>query len=602
MTGAAVAPGVTGATAAAGSPAAGSPAAESPATLIHEAVERHAALTPDAVALVDGDLRIGYAELDAAADAWAAELLARGAGPGVFVPVVLAPSATLVAALLGVLKTGAAYAALDPGWPAGRLRAVTAVLAPRVTVAAEDPGGVPDGIPRCAPASRGLLPGTTSRAPSRVPVDVPPHLLGAAAHEAPPHLPAAARAPHGTPYEVPYDAVSEGPSGGPAGRRGAGPRGPRPPVDGACPATVFFTSGTTGRPKAVVSGHRATLSLLGGGFAPFTSTGTGPPVMPQAAPVSWDGFTLETWGPLVNGGTSVLLGGGYLMPGTLRGLVEREGVDTVWLTASLFHLFVDEDPGCFEGMRHVLTGGERLSVPRVRAFLDRHPSVVLTNGYGPVETCVFSTARRVRRSDCDVPSGIPVGAPVPGRRVHVLDGDRPAAPGATGEICVSGDGIALGYLGDPDLTARAFPTVAADGVPTRMYRTGDLGFQDADGVVHFTGRADRQVKVRGHRVEPEEVEAVVRTLPGVADCAVVPVPGANGGYERLALFYTRATVGGPPLPRTVRRELAARLPRHLVPDLVRAAEELPLTANGKLDRHALLRTLGPLGRGTEAGA
>jgi acyl-coenzyme A synthetase/AMP-(fatty) acid ligase len=375
-------------------------------------------------------------------------------------------------------------------------------------------------------------------------------------------------------------------------------------VDGACPATVFFTSGTTGRPKAVVSGHRATLSLLGGGFAPFTSTGTGPPVMPQAAPVSWDGFTLETWGPLVNGGTSVLLGGGYLMPGTLRGLVERQGVDTVWLTASLFHLFVDEDPGCFEGMRHVLTGGERLSVPRVRAFLDRHPSVVLTNGYGPVETCVFTTARRVRRSDCDVPSGIPVGAPVPGRRVHVLDGDRPAAPGATGEICVSGDGIALGYLGDPDLTARAFPTVAAGGVPTRMYRTGDLGFQDADGVVHFTGRADRQVKVRGHRVEPEEVEAVVRTLPGVADCAVVPVPGANGGYERLALFYTRATAtaGAPPLPRTVRRELASRLPRHLVPDLVRAAAELPLTANGKLDRHALLRTLGRLGGDTEAGA
>ncbi|QGV77458.1 amino acid adenylation domain-containing protein [Streptomyces ficellus] len=528
-------------------------ASEPGASLIHEAVARHAAHRPDAVALVDGDRRVGYAELDAAAEAWAAALLERGAGPGVFVPVVLRRSATLVAALLGVLKTGAAYAALDPDWPAERLRSVAGMLAPRVTVAAEGRDGWADGV-LCPPAAHGLLPRDATAAPPT--------------------------------------------------RRGAEGSAARPPVDGSCPATVFFTSGTTGRPKAVVSGHRATLSLLGGCFEPFTVTAGGPgrPVMPQAAPVSWDGFTLEAWGPLINGGTSVLIDGGYLMPGTLRTLVEREGVDTVWLTASLFHLFVDEDPGCFEGLRHVLTGGERLSVPRVRAFLDRHPSVRLTNGYGPVETCVFATARRVRRSDCDVPSGIPVGEPVPGRRVHLLTGGRPAAPGATAEICVSGDGIALGYLGDAELTARAFPTVTVDGVPTRMYRTGDLGFQDPDGVVHFTGRADRQVKVRGHRVEPEEVEAVVRTVAGVADCAVVPVPGASGGHERLALFYTWAPAGDPPPPRAVRRGLAGRLPRHLVPDLVRELAELPLTANGKLDRAALLRTLRPAGDGTEAGA
>ncbi|WP_235024027.1 amino acid adenylation domain-containing protein [Streptomyces sp. WAC05374] len=570
MTGAAVAPGATtapapvGATASPVAPAspvasrAGALAVDGPgaeaggASLIHEAVARHAALTPDAVALVDGARRVGYAELDAAADAWAAELSALGAGPGGFVPVVLPRSATLVAALLGVLKTGAAYAALDPGWPVERLRAVTGMLAPRVAVAPDAAGGrEPWHGPLCAPSPGGLGPRSAAPAPGR-------------------------------PRPVPA---------------------PRPPVDGSCPATVFFTSGTTGRPKAVVSGHRATLSLFDGRFAPFTADGVRGPVMPQAAPVSWDGFTLETWGPLINGGTSVLLDSGYLLPGTLRALVEREGVDTVWLTASLFHLFVDEDPGCFAGLRHVLTGGERLSVPRVRAFLDRHPDVGLTNGYGPVETCVFATARRVGRADCDVPSGIPVGEPVPGRRVHILaPGRRPAAPGATGEICVSGDGIALGYLGDAELTARVFPTVTVDGVPTRLYRTGDLGFQDGDGVVHFTGRADRQVKVRGHRVEPEEVEVVVRALPGVADCAVVPVPGANGGYERLALFFTQGPADEPMPPSAVRRELAARLPRHLVPDLVRRRADLPLTAHGKLDRPALLRTLRAPAGVTEADA
>ncbi|MFF8828607.1 amino acid adenylation domain-containing protein [Streptomyces sp. NPDC015131] len=549
MTGVPTLPGAVPAPRAAGTATGGRP------ELIHRAVEQHAARTPGAVALVDGDRRVGYAELDAAADAWAAKLRDRGAGPGTFVPVVLERSATLVAALLGVLKTGAAYAALDPAWPAGRLRSVAAMLTPRVAVAPAGENGLHARVV-CSPDGRGLLPRRGAARPA---------------------------------------------SGAERTGGGAGD-----PVDGAAPATVFFTSGTTGRPKAVVSGHRATLSLLGDRFAPFTAGDAGRPVMPQAAPVSWDGFTLEAWGPLVNGGTSVLLGGGFLLPGTLRGLVEREGVDTVWLTASLFHLFTDEDPGCFGGLRHVLTGGERLSVPRVRAFLDRHPDTVLTNGYGPVETCVFATARRVRRADCDVPTGIPVGEPVPGRRVHVLADGEEAPAGVTGEICVSGDGIALGYLGDPEATARAFPAVALDGVRTRVYRTGDLGFRDADGVLHFTGRADRQVKLRGHRVEPEEVEAVARTLPPVADCAAVPVPGANGGFERLALFCTAAPSEAPPSGPALRRELAARLPRHLVPDVVRVLPRLPLTANGKLDRAALLDALRPDGgsgaRTGEAGA
>ncbi|MFV0126715.1 amino acid adenylation domain-containing protein [Streptomyces sp. HMX112] len=505
--------------------------------LIHAAVARQAARTPDAVALVQGGERVSYAELDAAADVWAAELRDLGTGPGGFVPVVLPRSTALVAALLAVLRTGAAYAALDPRWPVERLRAVTRLLAPRVAVGA--------GARNCWTGPVWSPPVDGVRGASRV-----------AAGRRP--------VPHGTGH-----------------RAGA--------VDGASPAAVFFTSGTTGRPKAVVSGHRATTGLFGAGAGPL-SPGC---VMPQAAPVSWDGFTLESWGPLLAGGTSVLIDGGYLLPATLRGLVAREGVDTVWLTASLFHLFVEEDPGCFEGLRHVLTGGERLSVPRVRAFLDRHPRIALTNGYGPVEACVFTTARRVRPADCYAAAGIPVGAPMPGRRVHVLTPDgRPVPPGGTGEICVSGDGLALGYLGDEELTARAFPTVGVDGVPTRVYRTGDLGFQDADGVLHFAGRADRQVKVRGHRVEPEEVEAVARAVPGVADCAVLPLPGPDGAFERLALLYT-GTGGPEPGPPVVRRALAAALPRHLLPDLIRRRDALPLTASGKLDRPALARALCP---------
>ncbi|MFJ4617370.1 amino acid adenylation domain-containing protein [Streptomyces sp. NPDC088812] len=496
---------------------------------IHTAVGRRAQIAPDAIALVHGTTRISYAELDAASDVWAVALRERGAGPGGFIPVLLPRSAELVTALLAVLKTGAAYAALDPRWPADRIHRVLRMLRPRVTVALDAPGGWTG------------------------PVWHPP--------------------PHGV-------------------RRTAELSSTRPgsPVDPESPATVFFTSGTTGSPKAVVSSHKATTSLFSGGFEPFPSA----PVMPQAAPVSWDAFTMETWGPLINGGTSVVVDRDYLMPGTLRVLADRDGVDTVWLTASLFNLFMDEDPGGFRGLRHVLTGGERLSVRRVRAFLDSHPGIVLTNGYGPVESCVFATARRIRRPDCDLPSGIPVGHPVPGRHIYVLSDGRPAEPGSVGEICVTGDGVAVGYLGDPALTARSFPTVVLDGLRTRVYRTGDLGFQDPDGVLHFAGRSDRQVKVRGHRVEPEEVEAFTQTLPGVGECAVVPIRRQSGGYERMALFYTcDGAAGAPdlPLPQTVRQALAARLPRYLVPDLVHRRDGLPLTVNGKLDRAALAGSL-----------
>ncbi|WP_330460382.1 AMP-binding protein [Streptomyces sp. NBC_00820] len=508
---------------------AGAPAASGGTEpLIHTAVARHALSTPDATALVQGDVRLGYGELDALSDAWAARLATLGAGPGSFVPVLLPRGPGQVAALLAVLKCGAAYAALDPAWPTARLRTVLAMLRPPVVVAP------------------GPFEGWSG------PVWSPPP-------------------------DDPRDLAARG-------SRSPKAVVPQPSVNGHSPAVVFFTSGTSGRPKPVVSGHAATTSLFGDGFTPFPAT----PVMPQAAPAGWDAFTLETWGPLVLGGTSVLVERTPLMPDSLRALAGSHGVDTVWLTASLFNVFVSEDPDCFRGLGRVITGGERLSVPHVRAFLDRHETA-LFNGYGPVETCVFATVHRVLPEDCDRPGGIPVGRSAPGRHVRVLRDGRPVPPGTVGEICVSGAGLALGYLGEPELTARAFPVLAPDGRPERMYRTGDLGRFDADGLLHFAGRTDRQVKIRGHRIEPEEVESAARLVPGVGDSAAVPVPDADGTYTRLALFYTHSGTGTE--AGQLRRALAAVLPRHLLPDVVRHADSLPLTATGKLDRDALVATL-----------
>ncbi|WP_158574120.1 AMP-binding protein [Streptomyces triticagri] len=500
--------------------------------LIHEAVAAHAARTPDAPAVSQGRLRLTYGELDRAAEVFAAELRRRGAGPGTLVPVAVERSPLLVAVLLGVLKCGAGYAALDPSWPEQRLRTVVAALDPPVAV------------------GRALEPGRVwEPGPLRV------HSAG----EEVPH----ARVGHenSSHARVEQERVEQ------ESNRHA-------PVDPSATAAVFFTSGTSGAPKGVLSPHRATTRLFAG---PDRIAGLGPGrVMAQAAPVAWDAFTLEVWGALTSGAACAMSESGSLLPDDLRDLVSGAGVDTLWITSSLFNLFMDEDPDAFAGLTHVLTGGEVLSPAHVRAFLRRHPHTALINGYGPVESCVFATTHRITAADCDRPDGIPVGTPVPHTGVHLVDG----------EIWVSGEGLAAGYLSLPEATAERFTTLTVDGRPTRAYRTGDRGFLDADGVLHFRGRTDRQVKIAGHRVEPAETEAAARQVPGLRDCAVVPVNG------RLELYYTTRPER-PVTAATVRRALRTALPRHLVPHTVHALPALPVTANGKTDRDALTRRSRP---------
>lgn len=526
--------------------------------LIHEAVASQARVRPDATALVFEGRSVGYRTLDLAAEAYAVELGRLGVGPGQLVPVLLPRSPRLVAVILAVLKLGAAYAALDPKLPADRLRTVLGMLAPPVVV----------GPQPTVNASAG------TDTESRTVWSPPDEELSEAAVRAP-----APGSPEATATTT-ASAAAEA-------------------TDAAAPATVFFTSGTTGTPKGVLSPHRATTRLFGpDGFADF---GPGR-VMAQAAPVSWDAFTLELWSMLTTGGTVVLVDSDYFLPDDLAELVRSTGLDTVWLTAALFNLFVDEDPDCFTGLRQVLTGGERLSAPHIRSFLARHPGITLLNGYGPVECCVFVTTHRIRPADCEAEYGIPLGTAVPGTAIHILDGAREVPPGALGEICVSGEGLADGYLGNERATAESFATFDPGTGPRRIYRTGDLGRLDGDGVLHFHGRADRQIKIAGHRVEPAETENAALRLPGIRECAVLPVAGGSGAFERLAMFYTEEPLAGtePPHgaaggdggaavePDAVRKALSAVLPRAQVPDEVRRIASFPRTPNGKIDIAALL--------------
>lgn len=353
------------------------------------------------------------------------------------------------------------------------------------------------------------------------------------------------------------------------------------PVGADDPCMILFTSGSTGAPKGVVATHRGVARL----YDTCDWMPAGPGVtMPQLSAASWDGFVVDCWGPLLTGGTTVLVDDQVLLPAALSELRDRQGVNVVFLTPSLFNLLVDEGVQSFAGIKAVFIGGERASPAHARRFLEHHPATRLVNLYGPTECGVLVTAHDVSLADCAAPDGIPLGRAVAYTGIHVLDGGRICDVGEVGEICLAGAGLATGYLDDPEATARRFVEVEIDGVRRRVYRTGDLGHWSADRMLCFDGRDDLQVQVQGYRIEPAEIELAAARVPGVTMPTVVPLR-RDGEIEALALFYTsqRDQVSEADL----RRELVRQLPAYLVPSRIRRMDRLPVLSNGKLDRQLL---------------
>ncbi|MFC5832160.1 condensation domain-containing protein [Nonomuraea insulae] len=339
-------------------------------------------------------------------------------------------------------------------------------------------------------------------------------------------------------------------------------------------ACVMFTSGSTGRPKGVAAPHRAiTATVTGQEYAPFDA------VWLQCSPTSWDAFALELWGPLLSGGTCVLYPGRRPDPLVLARLVAEHRVSAMYLSSSLFNVIVDECPDALTGLRHLIVGGEALSPAHVGLALERHPGLLLRNGYGPVEGMIFLTTHPVTAVD----GPVPIGTPLRGKRLRVLDALlRPVADGEVGELYAAGDGLALGYLGRPEATAERFVADPFGAPGERMYRTGDLVRASSGGVLEFVGRADEQVKVRGFRIEPAEVEAALAGHPTVERARVV-VREDVPGERRLVAYVVPSSVDGEEL----RAHAAAVLPEFMVPSAFVALEALPLTGSGKLDRAAL---------------
>ncbi|MFL5542792.1 MAG: non-ribosomal peptide synthetase, partial [Longimicrobiaceae bacterium] len=524
---------------------------------VHHLFEDQARRTPDATAIVFRDERVSYAELDARANRLAHWLVRRGVGPDVRVGFCMERGPEMAVVLLGILKAGGAYVPLDPGYPPERLALMVREIGAPLLLAQ-------DSLVDCLPADSGAVSidavwPEVSREPETAP----------AVAVTPEHL-----------------------------------------------AYVIYTSGSTGTPKGSQIPHRAIPGFFrGAGYCGF---GAGEAVL-QHSSTSWDALTLELWPALLSGGTCVLYPGASA---DLEGLAEEvrlRGVTTLWLSAALFNAIADTRPEILAGVRQVMTGGEAVSPPHLRRAREINPALRMVNGYGPSECTVFASCWVVPPA-FDGPAA-PIGTPVGDRRVHLLDASLNLVPtGVPGELFVGGPSVPRGYLGRPALTAEKLVPNPFGPPGSRLYRTGDrvrwketasaevrecgsaldpgadagtVASREVErtpalphsrtAVLEYLGRIDQQVKVRGYRIEPGEIQARLAEHAAVREAVVLVRAEANEAARLVAYFVGSGDADA----EALRAHLAKSLPEYMVPAAYVRLEALPLTPSGKLDRKAL---------------
>ncbi|WP_329298196.1 amino acid adenylation domain-containing protein [Streptomyces sp. NBC_00659] len=479
--------------------------------------------SPGAVAVRCAGRELTYRELDERANQLAHRLVGLGVGPEAPVAVLMERSVDLVVALLAVLKAGAFYLPLHSGYPLERMQWIVDETSAPVLLA--------DRVMR----ERGLPGGA-----ALVVVDEDVQLAG---------LPVGETGVECRPEQLAY---------------------------------VMYTSGSTGRPKGVAVTHRDILDLVVDGMF---GAGAHERVL-MVAPYAFDPSTYELWVPLLHGGRTVVTPGDDLSVATLARLIAEEAITGLQVTAGLFRVMAEEDPGCFAGVREVITGGDVISPTAVQRVLEHCPDTVVRSTYGPTETTLFATQAPWTTAD-DVPAPIPVGRPLDGMRAYILDGNLQTVPaGATAELYLAGAGLARGYFGRADLTAERFVADPFGPAGSRMYRTGDLARWSGQGLLEFVGRADDQVKIRGFRIELGEIEAVLGRVPGVSQVAVTAREDQPGD-KRLAAYVVAETGNDTLGTEALRAHAAGLLPEYMVPSAFVILDRLPLTTNGKIDHRAL---------------
>jgi len=509
---------------------------------IHQFFEVQAEQTPNAVAAVFGSEQLTYRGLNHRANQLAHYLQGLGVGLETCVGICVERSLDILVGLLGILKAGAAYLPLDPAYPQERL---TFML---------ENAQVPV-----------LL--TQQRQVKKLP-----------SHRAKVVC-----------LDTDWDAINR-----------ESQENPISSVTADNLAYVMYTSGSTGRPKGVSVIHRGVVRLVKeANYANLSAE----EVFLQLAPISFDASTLEIWGSLLNGALLVIFPPHTPSLEELGQVIQQYQITTLWLTASLFHLMVDERLEDLKPLRQLLAGGDVLSVPHVQKFLQKIGDCKLINGYGPTENTTFTCCYPITEPD-QLGNSVPIGRPITNTQVYLLDSHlQPVPIGVPGELYIGGDGLARGYLNHPDLTEEKFipnPFPRSKGAgdsgsksakekqssnPERLYKTGDLARYLPDGNIEFLGRLDNQVKLRGSRIELGEIESTLSRYPAVRQCAVIARIDTDSDKRLVA--YIVADQQQKPTTDELRRFLKQKLPDYMVPSAFVFPDALPLTPNGKIDRRAL---------------
>lgn len=508
--------------------------------LIHELFEEQVEKSPDACAVICGDRRLSYGEINARADRLAWELIELGLKPESCVGVCAERGLEMIVGMLAVLKAGGAYVPLDPEYPADRLAFMCKDSSPAAILTTSDLKNVVAGqeLPIV------LLDGTSSQARKQV---------------------------------------------------------RRPALSSRNLAYVIYTSGSSGLPKGVMIEHRSVVRLVVN--ARYAELHAGDCVAHCASP-SFDAATWEIWGALLNGASVLVVPQSELLNARLfdEQLI-RHRVTAMFLTVGLFHRYVDELEEAFSGLRYLLVGGDVVVPSIAMRALDRAAGPKhLLNAYGPSETTTFATTFEVTREAASA-DALPIGRPITNTRAYVLDENRTPLPvGNVGEIYIGGPGVARGYLNRPELTHERFVEDSFGSPGEKLYRTGDIGRWRADGTLEFLGRTDFQVKIRGFRVEPGEIETALQRHPSVKQALVMAREDAPGDKRLVAYVVLRSQqppAGWPDDPPSdlsnstgailaeLRDALTQLLPQYMVPAAFVLMEELPLSPNGKVDRAAL---------------
>ena len=504
-------------------------AAASTDDCVHELFEARADAHPDALAVASGASRLTFKELDERANRLARHLRSHGVGPESVVGLHLGRSIETIVAILGILKAGGAYVPLDPAYPPARLAQIVLESGARVVVSE-------DGLSGALPPSGLTVVRVDGHAAEIAALDGSRALSGVASQNV---------------------------------------------------AYVLFTSGSTGKPKGVAVEHRNLVSYVRGVAARLA--------LPEGATYahvstfSADLGNTVLFPPLCTGGAvHVIPEELTTSPGALGDYFEEHGIDCVKIVPShLSALLSGARPERVLPRTLLVAGGEGLSWDLVERVHRLSPSLRIMNHYGPTEATIGVLTHAVSPGERLLTATVPLGRPLPGSRIYILDPSLSPTPlGVPGEVYIGGDGVTRGYLGQPDLTRERYLPDPFAGTPgARMYRTGDRAKYLPNGDLLFLGRVDFQVKVRGYRIELGEIEAALGAHVGIRDAVVLALPDGQGGKRLVAYVVPRPMEG--PSPAEAQRWIEQRLPEYMVPSTIVLLEKIPLTPNGKIDRKAL---------------